>query len=95
MPNTILKYFELKSMTRYLRQLIIQSSLPLCKVETVFAIDSTGLSTSRFGRWVDRRYGKAEVRDKRQWIKIHVICGVLTNIITAVEVSGPNAADSP
>jgi len=95
MPSTILKYFEMKSVTRYLRQLIIESSLPLCDVETVFAVDSTGLSTCRFARWIDRRYGKAEVREKRQWIKVHIMCGVLTNIITAVEVSGPTAGDSP
>jgi Transposase DDE domain len=95
MPNTILKYFEMKLVTRYLRQLIIESSLPLCSVETVFAVDSTGLSTCRFARWVDRRYGKAEIREKRRWIKVHVMCGVLTNIITAVEVTGPTAGDSP
>jgi len=95
MPSTILKYFEMKLMTRHLRQLIIESSLPLCSVETVFAVDSTGLSTCRFARWIDHRYGKAEVREKRQWIKVHVMCGVLTNIITAVEVTGPNAGDSP
>lgn len=95
MTSTILKYFELKSTTRYLRQLIIESSLPLCDVETVFAVDSTGLSTYRFARWVDHRSGKAEVREKRQWIKVHIMCGVLTNIITAAEVTGPNAGDSP
>jgi DDE family transposase len=95
MPNTILKYFEMKLVTRLLRQLIIESSLPLCDVETVFAIDSTGLSTCQFARWVDHRHGKAEVREKRLWIKVHIMCGVLTNIITAVEVTGPNAGDSP
>jgi transposase len=95
MPSTILKYLEMKSTTRFLRQLIIESSLPLSEIETVFAIDSTGLSTSQFVRWVDHRSGKAEVRDKRSWVKLHVMCGVLTNIITAVEISGPSAGDSP
>lgn len=95
MPSTILKYLEMKSTTRLLRQLIIESSLPLCEIETVFAIDSTGLSTSEFFRWIDHRYGEGEVRDKRAWIKLHLMCGVLTNIITAVEVSKPTAGDSP
>lgn len=31
--------------------------------------------------------GKAEIRDKRVWIKLHLMCGVKTNIVTAVEVS--------
>lgn len=95
MPTTILKYFGLKLTTRFLRELVIQSSLPLCQIETVFAIDSTGLSTSQFSRWVDHRYGKSVVRDRRTWIKLHLMCGVLTNIVTAVEVTGPTAGDSP
>jgi transposase len=95
MPATILKYLGLKSTTALLRQLIIESSLPLSHVETVFAIDSTGLATSRYFRWIDHRYGRSEVRDKRSWIKAHIMCGVITNIITAVEITGPTAADSP
>jgi len=95
MPSTILKYLEMKSTTRLLRQLIIESSLPLAELETVFAIDSTGLSMSQFDRWIDKRNGKPEVRDRRSWIKLHVMCGVLTNIVTAVEISKPTAGDSP
>jgi len=94
-PSTILKYFDMKAMTPYLRQLIIESSLPLCEVETEFAVDSTGFSTSRFGRWIDKRFGKAEVSRQRVWVKVHLMCGVLTNIVTAVEVSDANAGDSP
>jgi hypothetical protein len=81
--------------TPYLRQLIILSSLPLADVETVFAVDSSGFATSCFARWIDRRYGKASAGDKRIWLKVHLMCGVLTNIVTAVEVSSANAGDSP
>jgi transposase len=94
-PSTILKYFDMKAMTPYLRQLIVESSLPLRDVETAFAVDSSGFSTSCFGRWVDKRFGKAEVGEQRVWVKAHIMCGVLTNIVTAVEVSDANAADSP
>lgn len=94
MPATILKYLAMKSTTALLRRLIIESSLPLSNVETVFAIDSTGLATSRCVRWIDHRYGKSKVRDMRSWIKVHIMCGVLTNIITAVEITGPTTADS-
>src|ERR1700687_819184 len=93
--NTIARYFEKSEMRQYLVQLIIQSSLPLTAVEKPFAIDSTGFSTSQFGRWVDFRYGKMHSGDKRQWIKAHLMCGVLTNIVTAVEVTDAYAGDAP
>ncbi len=93
--STILRYFEKSELRQYLVQLIIQSSLPLRTVEKSFAIDSTGFSTSRFGRWFDFRYGKLHSGDKRQWIKAHLMCGVLTNIVTAVEVTDANAGDAP
>ncbi len=39
-------------MTPFLRQLVIENSLPLREIEGVFAIDSTGFSTSRKERWI-------------------------------------------
>jgi hypothetical protein len=36
-------------------------------------------------RWFDVKYGKEE--DRRQWIKVHLMCGVKTNIVTSVEIS--------
>lgn len=93
--NTISRYFEKSELRQFLVQLIIQSSLPLKAVEKTFAIDSTGFSTSQFGRWVDFRYGKVHSGEKRKWIKAHLMCGVLTNIVTAVEVTDAYAHDAP
>ena len=36
-------------------------------------------------RWLDVKYGKEE--DRRMWIKVHLMCGVKTNIVTSVEIS--------
>lgn len=94
-PKSIFNYFGKKMVTPYLYQLIILSSLPLADVETVFAVDSSGFATTCFARWIDRRYGKASLGDKRIWLKVHLMCGVRTNIVTAVEVSSANAGDSP
>lgn len=63
--NTILNYFGMKDLTPYLDQLITESSLPLKAVERDFAVDSSGFSTSNFGRYVDLRFGKADVIDRR------------------------------
>ena len=36
-------------------------------------------------RWLDVKYGKEE--DRRLWLKVHLMCGVKTNIVTSVEIS--------
>lgn len=84
-----------RKLTRYLEQLITESSLPLRIVEKDFALDSSGFSTSNFGRYVDLRFGKADVIDRRKWVKVHLMCGVATHIVTAAQVSKPSAGDSP
>lgn len=86
-------FFDNPELTPILHRLITQSSLPLRAVETVFAPDSTGFSTSRFVRWYDEKYGVT--RSGKDWVKAHVICAVKTNIVTAVEIAGRDAGDSP
>ncbi len=93
--NTISKYLERADLTPYLKGLIIESSLPLKAVESDFAVDSSGFSTVQFKRWLDAKYGNAQTIDKRQWVKVHLMCGVTTNIVTSVEISGAHAGDSP
>lgn len=90
--NSISNYLELESMTPYLKQLISESSLPLKAVECDFAADSSGFATGQFSRWFDAKYGEEE--QQRDWIKVHVMCGVKTNIVTSVEVSGRHANDT-
>ena len=92
-PRRISAYLENPALAPVLERLIVQSSLPLRTVETVFAPDSTGFSTSRFVRWYDEKYG-AE-RSGKEWVKAHAICGVRTNIVTAVVILGKDAADCP
>jgi transposase len=86
-------YLENELLTPILVNLIIQSSLPLRGIETVFAPDSTGFSTSRFVRWFDEKY--ATQRSGHDWVKAHAICGVKTNIVTAVIIEGRDAGDCP
>jgi transposase len=80
-------------LTPILENLIVQSSLPLRTIETTFSPDSTGFSTSRFVRWFDEKYGTE--KSGRDWVKAHAICGVQTNIVTAVQIADRDAADSP
>ena len=62
-------------------------------IETRFAVDSTGFSTCRYVRWYDAKYG--EEKEVREWLKVHVMCGTTTNIITSVEITDRTANDSP
>jgi hypothetical protein len=62
-------------------------------VETDFAVDSSGFSTSVYSRWYDAKYGK--IRSEQQWLKAHLMVGVKTNIVTSVEVTDGSANDSP
>jgi transposase len=86
-------YLENPILTPVLQELIVRSSLPLKSVETTFAPDSTGFSTSRFTRWYDEKYGVE--RSGHDWVKAHAICGTKTNIVTAVEILDMHANDCP
>ena len=90
--NTIFNYLEDKNLTPILRELITRSSLPLKAIETDFAVDSSGFSTSRFVRWFDHKYGT--LRQEHDWVKVHLMCGVRTNVVTAVEIRDRHAADT-
>lgn len=91
--NSVLNFMGDESLAPVLRQLVTESSLPLRAVETFFAVDSTGLGTCRRRRWYDQQKGRH--RSRREWVKLHVMAGTRTNIITRAEVSEGSAADSP
>jgi transposase len=90
--NSISNYLEKPELTPLLYGLITKSSLPLRSVETDFAADSSGFTTCRFTRWFDHKYG--EVRQKHDWVKCHLMVGVKTNVVTAVEIQDRNAGDA-
>ena len=90
--NSISNYLENTALTPILHALIEKSALPLKSVEVDFAVDSSGFTTCHFERWFDHKYGV--IKKQHDWVKAHIMCGVKTNIITAVEIHGRNAADS-
>ena len=89
--NSVFKYLESAALTPYLYELISLSAQPLTSIEEDFAVDSSGFSTGQFMRWLDVKYGTKE--DRRQWLKLHLMCGVKTNIVTSVKVSDGYAHD--
>jgi len=93
--NSIFNYFEDEALTPYLQMLIEESSLPLTAIESDFAVDSSGFSTCRFVQWVQAKHHNPKLLEARDWVKVHLICGVKTNVVTAVEISDRFAGDSP
>lgn len=91
--STSIRYFERPDVTPVLRDLIVASALPLCDVEVDFAIDSSGFASTAYNRWFDHKWGAS--RKAVQWVKVHAMCGVQTNIITAADATAGQSADSP
>ena len=90
---SVCSYLENALLTPVLADLVVRSSLPLRAAETTFAPDSSGFSTSRFVRWFDEKYGRQ--CGEHNWVKAHIMTGVKTNVVTAVEIHGRDAGDSP
>jgi transposase len=93
--NSIINYFESEMLTPHLQMLIEESALPLASIERDFAIDSSGFSACRFYQWVDAKYSNPQLMEKRDWIKVHLSCGVKTNVVTAVQITKKWEGDSP
>jgi transposase len=89
--NSIFDYLENPELTPLLKTLIEQSASPLKVVETDFAIDSSGFSTKTYSPWFDYKYGN---RERQKWVKAHLMCGVKTHIVTSVEATARESADT-
>lgn len=90
--NSTNRYIADPDLTPLLKSLIEVSASPLGSVESDFAADSTGFATSTYARWYDHKWGKE--RKRQTWVKTHVMCGVKTNVVTAVEATSTESADS-
>ena len=91
--NSASRYLDNPALTPLLKRLIEQSASPLASIETDFAVDSSGFSTCTYQRWFDHKWGKE--RTKQSWVKTHLMCGVKTHIVTSIEATTYESADSP
>jgi transposase len=86
--NSVFRYMERPDMLPLLKTLVEESAAPLKALETNFAVDGTGFATQTYVRWFDHKHGKD--RRVQQWVHAHAMVGVITNAITALEVSRNN-----
>jgi len=94
--NTLFVAMEKPELTPILTGLVEESASPLVSIESTFAPDSTGFSTSNFARWFDHKYGGDRERERKEhtWVKMHAIVGCKTNVITGVKITNPFGVDT-
>lgn len=85
--SALARYMDDPALTPILHDLILASAMPLHPYERKFAIDSTGFSSNKFARWFSAKWGHVVEHLAREWIKVHLICGTETGIITCADVS--------
>ena len=90
--NSIINYLELPEVTPILHTLIERTSLGMVAVETSFAVDSSGFSTSTYTRWFNTKYGHEQ--EAHDWFKVHLMCGTTTNIVTSVAITRRDVGDT-
>ena len=88
--TSVIKAMESEALTPILHDLIRRSAAPLAAVESDFAVDSTGFATNSYTRWFDVKYGEKVLQ---KWVKPHIVTGVKTNCIAAVEIHDQHTAD--
>ena len=91
--STAFRYMEDPTLTPVLKSLIEHSAMPLKAVEADFAADASGFSTRVYDRWFDQKWGR--VKKQARFLKAHIMCGVNTKVVTAVEITEAHAHDSP
>lgn len=91
--NSIFDYLKDPALERLLKALIAESATPLRLVECDFAQDASGFTTSTKDNYFEAKHLGAKQR--RKFVKCHLIVGVKTHVVTAVEVTDGNVNDSP
>ena len=95
--NSAYRTMEDPDLAPVLKKLIEISALPLTAIEQDFSADSSGFGSKSYVRWLDKKWGRSEGKEIREakWVKCHIMCGVMTNIVTAVAVTANESADAP
>ena len=91
--NTVDRYLRCQWLTPLLLELVTLTARPLREIEHVFAVDGTGWSTRWYGRWLDGK--ETPESERHQWVKLHIVTAINSNIIARAAVSPGNHHDSP
>ncbi len=90
--NAVSKLLNKPETATILQKLIEITAKPLGSIETDFAVDSSGFRTRSFGQYAEEKFN---LKRHHKWLKVHVISGTKTNVVTAVKITKEYAHDSP
>lgn len=90
--NATGKLLNREDITPILHRLLALTAMPLKSVETAFAQDSSGFSTSRFGQYFIEKHRKLK---RHKWVKAHILVGVKTNTVVSAEITEEDKHDQP
>lgn len=90
--NSIHNFLKLPDTVAALKQMLAVSSLPFVPLERHFAADSSGFATYTFSEYRKKKYGDSG--KKRLWRQAHIICGVGSKVVTAIELTEGTANDT-
>lgn len=88
--NRVNVFLNREDITPVLRELVQLSASPLANIEENFAIDASGFGTYQFGDWKEEKWGG---KKQHTFIKAHVSCGVLSNVITDAIITDSTVGD--
>ena len=91
--NTVAHFLRSDWLTPLLLELVTVTACPLRGLEHEFAVDGTGWSTRWYDRWLD--YRLAAESDRQQWVKLHLVVGVKSNVIARAAISPGSHHDHP
>jgi hypothetical protein len=84
-PSSLFNYMAKGELLAVLEALIGKSSLPLRLFEVLGAIDSTGIYTTRY--YIGRDWETGAKVEMLDWVRLHVVCGVFSKVITAARAA--------
>jgi transposase len=89
--NTLNDFLNCEATSDLLMKLLTISAMPLGKIETDFAMDSSGFGSYQYDSWM-----KAKYQNKKGWknyLKAHIVTGTKTNVICSCEITPGNFSD--
>jgi transposase len=91
--SCIAKYMDDPKIKGLLEELYKIIAEPLAPIETQYAIDATGVSNAyKAKKWVEVRLNN---QLHKQYAKLHIVSGTITNVIVGCEITDGNRNDSP
>lgn len=90
--NSISNYMRLAWLRPVLEALVNTSSKPLIPYSGVlYAVDSTPILAPGYYKSKDRKTD--ELYERREWFRLHMICDVLTGVVTAARADSKRVAE--